>query len=98
VVDFSEAFRLNNITTVPAGLFDTQTQCTDYEEIFFANDLDQTSVDNVLVSIQTSADANNLNDGVLGIDGGTNATPSATGQAAADALRARGWTVNLNGY
>jgi len=35
---------------------------------------------------------------VIGLNAGTNATPSATGQAATDALRADGWTVNLNGY
>jgi len=35
---------------------------------------------------------------VIGLNLGTNATPSATGQAATDALRANGWAVNLNGY
>jgi hypothetical protein len=56
-------------------------------------------VDNILVSINTAATTYNLNDGLLTINGGTNATPSVgTGQPAADALRARGWTVTLNGY
>ena len=40
-----------------------------------------------------------LNNGRLDIDGGTNATPSTTGKAAADDLRNNhNWTVNLNGY
>jgi len=98
VTSFKEIFQFNNLTTAPANLFDTQTACTDYEEAFLDNDLDQTGVDNILVSVLASANANNLDNGNLGIQGGTNATPSATGQSAADDLRARGWTVNLNGY
>ena len=98
VTNFSRTFNSNSLTSAPANLFDTQTIATNYEQCFHNNDLDAASVDNILVSIQASADANSLDNGIIGIDGGTNATPTTTGQNAADALRARGWTVNLNGY
>lgn len=75
------------------GVFDN-APCTDYTTAFQDCALNQASVDALLVSINNA----NTSNGTLGLDGGTNATPSATGQAAADALRARGWTVNLNGY
>ena len=96
VANFSRTFELNDLTTVPAGLFDTQTQATNYEECFIDNDLDQTSVDNVLVSIAFSATENDLNDGIIGIDGGTNSPPGTAGNDAIAALEAKGWTVNVN--
>jgi len=96
--DFSFAWRLNNLTSFPANMFDNNN-ASNYERAFEDNALDQTSVDNILVSIEASAQANNITNGELGIDGGTNATPSATGQAAADSLRNTfNWTVELNGY
>ena len=95
--DFFVAWRENNLTSFPANMFDNNNTGI-YDAAFEGNDLNQESVDNILVSIATSAQNNDINNGTLGIQGGTNATPSATGQAAADALFALGWTVNLNGY
>jgi len=70
-----------------------------YTFAFINNDLDQQSVDNILVSIEASAQANNITNGELDINGGTNATPSQAGKDAADSLRNTfNWTVNLNGY
>jgi len=79
-------------------MFDTNNT-GNYKSAFILNDLDQQSVDGILVSIEASAQLNNITGGELGIDNGTNATPSATGQAAADSLRNTfNWTVELNGY
>ncbi len=66
----------------------------DLEDAWNGNALDQTSVDYILTHVNSFGTSN----GKLGIQGGTNATPSAAGQAATDALRGRGWIVTLNGY
>ena len=96
--DFRFAWLSNNIKTFPANMFDTNNT-GNYDFAFSGNELDQQSVDNILVSIEASAQLNNITGGRIDIDGGTNATPSATGQAAADSLRNTfGWTVRLNGY
>jgi hypothetical protein len=85
------AWEGNNLTTwtkpLPSG-------CTNYSRSWRFNALDQTSVDFILTNIESHGTTN----GTLDINGGTNATPSAAGQTATDALRARGWTVTLNGY
>jgi len=79
-------------------MFDNNN-ASNYDSAFQDNALDQTSVDDILVSIEASAQANNITNGELGIDGGTNATPSQAGKDAADSLRNTfGWTVNLNNY
>jgi len=55
--------------------------------------LDETSVDNILVSLDAAGQSN----GVVNLDGGTSAAPSATGLAAAVNLTiAKGWTVLTN--
>jgi hypothetical protein len=94
---FAFAFQNNSITTVPAGVFDTQTQATNYDRVFNNNALDQTSVDNVLVSIAFSARGHDLNDGIIGIDGGTNAPAPYRSCPPLEELVMRDWTVNLNG-
>jgi hypothetical protein len=71
-----------------------RTTVTSMIGMLSGNALDQASVDGLLVSLESY----NTSNGNIGISGGTNATPSATGKAATDALRARGWTVTLNGY
>ena len=88
-----------NLTDVPVGLFDNQTRTQDYREAFTNCALTQQSVDNVLVSVLTSVETNNIVDGWLSINDGTNATPSQTGKDAADILRnTYNWVVELNGY
>ena len=83
-----------SLSSVNVGTaFDTST-CVAYNGAFTNCSLDQASVDAILVSINNAA----TNNGTLGIGGVSNATPSAIGKAATDALRARGWTVTLNGY
>jgi len=96
--DFFRTWQNNNLQTWPANMFDT-CPSTDYTGCWRENALDQTGVDNILVSINKArVDGFSGSNGILGIELGTNATPGAAGQAAADALRADGWTVTLNGY
>ena len=83
-----------SLSSVNVGTAFDNSTCVAYNGAFTNCALSQTSVDAILVSINNAA----TNNGVLGIGGVNNATPSAIGQAATDALRARGWTVTLNGY
>ena len=96
--DFFRAWQNNNLTSFPANMFDNNN-ASNYFQSFRFNALDQQSVDNILVSIEASAQANNITNGTLGIQSGTNATPSQAGKDAADSLRNTfNWTVGLNGY
>ncbi len=79
------------LTTVEAGMFN-DTSCTNYSTAFTGCALTQTSVDNILVSIELAGTSN----GTLNMTGGTSSTPSAIGLAAKTLLQARGWTVTNN--
>jgi hypothetical protein len=86
------------LTTFPANMFDASNTRA-YLSAFVNCALTQTSVDNILVSINVARAAFTLVNGHIDITGGTNATPSVgTGRPAVDALRAAGWTVNVVGY
>ena len=88
---FSTAwFGCSSLTTFPANMFDSVT-ATNFTNAFTSTALNQTSIDNILVSINTA----NTSNGTFTQSGGT--APSATGEAAIDALRARGWTVTVTG-
>ena len=78
------------LTNFPANMFDTVT-ATNFTNAFASTNLSQTSIDNILVSIETAGTSN----GTFNQSGGS--APSATGEAAIDALRARGWTVTVTG-
>jgi hypothetical protein len=54
--------------------------------------LDQTSVDNILVSLDTAGQLG----GLVDIDGGTSSAPGTAGAAAKLSLQGKGWTVNTN--
>ena len=97
--NFLGAWLNNNLTTWLPNYFDTCVG-TNFTNAWLNNAIDQTGVDNILVSINTArlAGVQTGTTKVIGLNGGTNATPSATGQAATDALRADVWIVNLNGY
>ena len=84
----------SSLNTVIVDTTFSNNICDDYENAFRGCALNQDSVDAILVSINNAGTSN----GILGIQGGTNATPSIIGQVATDALRTRGWTVTLNGY
>lgn len=80
-----------NLANFPANMFDA-TPCTNFTSAFVGCALTQTSVDNILVSIELAGTSN----GTLNITGGTSSTPSAIGLAAKTLLQARGWTVTNN--
>jgi hypothetical protein len=72
-------------------MFDTCT-ATSFSTAWYNCALSQTSVDNILVSLDTAGQSN----GIVDIWGGTSAAPSATGLAAKASLQGRGWTVITN--
>lgn len=65
--------------------------CTNYEEAFTNTNLTQQSIDDILVAIEAA----NTSNGTFDQSGGN--APSATGEAAIDDLRSRGWTVTVEG-
>jgi hypothetical protein len=79
-----------SLTDFPANMFDSVT-ATNFANAFLNTNLTQTSIDNILVSINTAGTSS----GLFTQSGGS--APSATGEAAIDALRARGWTVTVTG-
>ena len=90
--DFSYAwYGCSSLTSFPAGMFDT-CPATNFTDAFVGCALNQTSIDNILVSIAAAGTSS----GTLNMTGGTNATPSATGLAAKATLVGRGWTVTHN--
>ena len=73
-----------------ANIFDG-CPCTNFSNAFTGTGLNQQSIDNILVSINS----NNTSNGTFNQSGGS--APSATGQAAITAMRSRGWTVTVTG-
>ena len=92
VVNFYRAWRNNSLTNWPTNYFDTASESANYNEAWDNNDLSESAVDNILVSINNS----NASNVIIGISGGTNATPSAVGLSAKADLESRGCTVNVN--
>jgi hypothetical protein len=95
------AFCVNSgLTTFLPNYFDN-CPATDFSNSFRNNKIDVQGVDNILTSINTARLAGvqiSGRDKIIGLSLGTNATPSAAGKLIVDALRADGWTVELNGY
>jgi len=90
---FSAAWRgCTSLTTIPAGLFDN-VKGGNFADAFRNTALTQTSIDNILVSLVTSGIAA----GTRVFDQSGGSAPSATGEAAIDTLRSRGWTVTVTG-
>ena len=90
--DFSLAWAYcSSLTSFPANMFDA-CPATNFTGAFVGCALNQTSIDNILVSIAAAGTSG----GTLNMTGGTNATPSATGLAAKATLVGRGWTVTHN--
>jgi len=94
-------FNYGKLTSFPYEIL-YGVKATDYTSAFAGCNLNSQSVDGILTTIRDNANTLNLNNGNIGIHGGTNAAPtdgSVTGmngiQAKAD-LIARGWTVNTN--
>jgi hypothetical protein len=80
----------SSLTTFPANFFDG-CAATNFASAFLSTNLTQASIDGILVSIES----NGTSGGTFNQSGGS--APSATGEAAITALRARGWTVTVTG-
>jgi hypothetical protein len=90
--NFFSAWRnCTSLTSFPPNMFDTVT-ATNFGNAFTSTALNQTSIDNILVSINTA----NTSGGTFNQSGGS-APSVATGRPAIDALRSRGWTVTVTG-
>lgn len=84
---FEKTWQSNsNLLNFPANMFDN-SPATNYTRAFRSTNLSQTSIDNILVSIDTAGQ----NNGTFEQTGGS--TPSATGLAAIASLVTKGWTV-----
>lgn len=65
--------------------------CTNYTNAFIDTNLTPQSIDDILVAIESAGTSN----GTFDQSGGS--APSATGNSAIDALRVRGWTIEVTG-
>jgi hypothetical protein len=65
---------------------------SDYEDAWVDCELNQESVDNILVSI----DASGVLNGIVGIHLGGSSPPGPTGLTAKSSLQSKGWTVTTN--
>jgi len=91
--NFEQAwFNCTGLTSFPANAFD-DISGGDFTDAFTDTALTQTSIDNILVSLVTSG----ISAGTRVFDQSGGSAPSATGEAAIDTLRARGWTVTVTG-
>jgi hypothetical protein len=89
--NFSFAWQnCTSLATFPANFFDG-CAATNFTNAFTSTALNQASIDGILVSINSNGTSN----GTFNQSGGS--APSATGEAAIDALRARGWTISVTG-
>ena len=91
VISFSTAWwNCSRLMSFPANFFDN-CLATNFNSAFNNTNLSQVSIDGILVSINSNATSN----GHFVQSGGS--APSIVGQAAIDAMRARGWTVTTTG-
>ena len=80
----------SSLQDFPANMFDSVT-ATDFTLAFSNTNLTQTSIDNILTSIDTA----NTSNGTFLQSGGS--APSATGEVAIDNLISRGWDITVTG-
>ena len=83
-------FQCTSLTSFPANAFDGNI-ASNYGNAFNTTNLTTQSIDDILVSLDTSGVSN----GTFTQSGGS--APSAIGEAAIDALIARGWTITVTG-
>lgn len=92
-VTFQAAWRNNNtLSSFPENAFDN-VKGGNFTVAFENTNLNQESIDSILVSLVTSGIATGTR--VFHQSGGS--APSATGNAAIDTLRSRSWTVSVTG-
>jgi len=88
---FSKTWRdCRNLTSFPSGFFNG-CSATNFLKCFITTNLNQQSIDGILVSINSNTTSN----GIFSQSGGS--APSTTGEAAITAMRNRGWTVAVTG-
>ena len=80
----------SSLANFPANAFDTNI-ATNYSNAFLTTNLTTQSIDDILVSLDTSGVSN----GTFTQSGGQ--APSATGEAAIDSLVGKGWTITVTG-
>ncbi len=87
-------FDLNGNTDLTEIIIDSSQPLGNggYDVNAYNCDLTEEAVDNILVALST----NGVSGGYVELNGGTNATPSATGLAAKAVLEGNGWTVVVN--
>ena len=79
-----------NLTNFPANMFDN-CNATNFFGAFASTNLSQSSIDGILVSIESNGTSN----GTFTQSGGS--APSSVGEAVIDAMRSRGWTITVTG-
>jgi hypothetical protein len=80
----------SSLATFPANAFDTNI-ATNYTNAFQSTALITQSIDDILISLDTSG----VSSGTFAQSGGQ--APSATGEAAIDSLVGKGWTITVTG-
>ena len=80
----------SSLTSFPSNAFDTNI-ATNYGEAFLTTNLTTQSIDDILVSLDTSG----ISNGTFTQSGGQ--APSATGETAIDSLVGKGWTITVTG-
>lgn len=89
--NFQQSWRnCSSLVNFPANFFNS-CLAINFTECFLGTNLSQTSIDNILISINSNGTSN----GVFTQGGGSN-VPSATGVSAKNSLISRGWTVTTN--
>jgi len=89
--NFYRAWRgCSSLASYPANAFDTNI-ATNYSEAFQSTNITTQSIDDILVSLDTSGVSN----GTFTQSGGQ--APSATGETAIDSLVGKGWTITVTG-
>jgi hypothetical protein len=92
-VDFARAATSLTTVTVTGGTGNpfADSPATDYTNAFAGTNLNESSIDAILVAIESAGTSS----GTFNQSGGT--APSGTGETAVTALRSRGWTVTVTG-
>lgn len=80
-----------NLVSFPGKMFDN-CLATNFSNAWLNCALSQQSVDNILISINSTGTSN----GTLNLNGGTSSPPSSSGLSARSSLISRGWTVSVN--
>ena len=92
VTDFQFAWYYTQLTSFPKNAFDN-IKGGNFTSAFYNTNLNQESIDGILVSLVTSGIAT----GTRAFNQSGGSAPSATGNAAINTLRSRGWTVTVTG-